>query len=415
MLKSSSGYSTPEGSFNDSAHHPENPTPISGTSAVKINPNWRTHPTRRIRRVSRAQETHALHLGRAIYRMPTLATTTSGQAHWLYTTHEWLRGLNIRNDARHNLMAITATVGFHADWHTKTTTSLTWGEIAHRTGLSRSTVARGLRRLHEHGWLARVAAGRSAEAKREAGWTGDDAFVNDAPVYLLTEPFDGPVDISDTPPTTSGYKESPARAREADAPTGAATRPNLSLVTAAGGRHTAPVPANPAGPLWPGHARARSKNERVQAALEMQDRSLPLRQISARHIASICRDFMLAGWTLVDVLHAVDNLPDGRPHGHIDHGTWVPYSGADGVSPARLGHWLRFRLNAWRDQQSGMPIESPSQRHIRQRETERSRQAAVARVYAERRAQHRANLADPSYNAARQAAMATIRSRSRRL
>lgn len=40
-----------------------------------------------------------------------------------------------------------------------------------------------------------------------------------------------------------------------------------------------------------------------------------------------------SGWTVQDLITALDTTPDGRAHGQLVAGQWVPYSGADGIPP----------------------------------------------------------------------------------
>src|SRR5699024_8172353 len=137
-----------------------------------------------------------------------------------------------------------------------------------------------------------VAAGRSAAAKKAGGWTGPEADENEAPVYALTIPLEAP-DINVTPPTSSGYKESPARARDTHTPHGAASRPRTQKALAASGEGNPANPASPAKPLWPSHAPAKRKDERVLASSALQAKIPVLRKLTDRHLASIFRDFFL--------------------------------------------------------------------------------------------------------------------------
>lgn len=398
-----SGYRTPEnGSTPGYAACPA-PT-VDGTAAVS--PTWRTRPAQRIRRVSRAQETSALHRGRAVLHMQ--ARLADSQREWLRGVDTYLETLPLRDDAKRHRRAIARMVGFNADWKTLTTTTLTWGTIAAQVGITRRSVARHLAALHADGWIGRVAAGRSAAAKLAAGWTGDEAQQNEAPVYVLTQPLDDE-DINVTPPTSSGQKGSPARAREEDTPDGAASRPTISHAPAASGGSPGNLPASPAKPLWPGHAPARRKDERLLAAAEIRHRIPALRKLTDRHIASVTRPFMLAGWTIRDLLTALDTLPDGRAAGHFVDGNWVPFSGAEGIPAARLGHWLRFRLAHWTDPTAGTPLEAPSHAAARRRRAADARRAAATRAREEVEQRRRALAADPEVQAAKAAAMQSIR------
>lgn len=410
MEELSSGYRTRKISATTTRAYPATHT-TEGTAALSptIDTAWRTNPAMRVRRPSRTQETSALHRGRALLHMQ--ATLATSQATWLRAVEEWINNLDIRSDGRENRRRLARILGFNADWKTLTTNALTWSTISERTGMSRATVARHLLALHEAGWIGRVAAGRSAAAKQAAGWRGDDAFLNDAPVYALTQPIaDTIVDTNETPPTVSGYKEFPARAREAETPTEAATRP--SPTKAAGGRPCT-VPANRTLPAWPGHVTPSSKDESVLAGREWARRVPALGKLSDKHLKFLAKDFFVAGWTVRDLITALDALPDGRAQGQFANGQWVPYSGADGIPAARLGHWVNWRLNAWRDS-AGAVLESPIQQRTRRAATAKREQEARRAAEADRQQQLREDRSTPEYQAAKQACLDQILSRPKR-
>ena len=339
------------------------------------------------------------------------ATLADSQSTWLRSVEAWINDLDMRSDGRENIRKIARIIGFHADWKTLTTNTLTWAIIMERTGMSRATVARHLHTLHEAGWIGRVAAGRSAAAKQAAGWTGDDAFLNDAPVYALTQPIDDDVvDINETPPTVSGYKEFPARARAEETPPGAASRP--SPTKAADGRPRT-VPADRTLPVWPSHKTTSSKDERVLAGRAWARLVPALNKLSDRHLAFLAKDFFVAGWTVRDLMTALDTRPNGWKQGQFVDGHWVPYSGADGIPAARLGHWVNWRLNAWRDS-AGAVLESPTQQRTRRAATAKREQEARRAAEAARRQQLRQDRSTREYHAAKQACLDQILSRSRR-
>lgn len=404
-LQSQTSTVTPTAGSTPADHRRTSWAPIP---AQHIRPDWRTNPTTRIRRPSRAQETSALHRGRALLHMQ--ARLADSQAQWLRDVDAHITDLPLRADAKQHRRTIARMIGFNADWHQLITRTLTWDTIAAHVGLTRRSVARHLRALHEAGFLGRVAAGRSAAAKQAAGWTGPEADHNDAPVYALTTPTPtDPVDTNVTPPTLSGHKEFPARARETKPPHRAAARHSINEAPAASGGSTTQHPAHRDLPAWPSHVPAKRKEERVQAGLALQARIPALRKLSAKHIAALTRVFMLSGWTVSDLHHALDTRPDGQPHGHFVNGAWTPYTGADGIPAARLGHWVRFRLAHWLDNHD-TPREAPSQHAARRRQAEAQRRAAQTRRRQEREAQRRANYADAEYQQAKAEALAFIRS-----
>lgn len=70
-------------------------------------------------------------------------------------------------------------------------------------------------------------------------------------------------------------------------------------------------------------------------------------------MASVVRDFLITGWTVADLQHALDFQPTGDP--------W-PYSGIPRSDSApRLRGWMRKRLAAWRTT-AGEPFRSRDQR-----------------------------------------------------
>lgn len=384
---------------------PEKTQSTEGTAALAIRPDWRTSPHMRVRRPSRTQETSALHRGRAVLRMQ--ATLATSQTTWLKAVDEWINDLDMRADGRENRRRVARLIGFNADWSTLTTNTLTWAAIAERTGITPRSVARHLEVLHEAGWIGRVAAGRSAAAKRAGGWKTDDAFLNDAPVYALTCPVDElAVDINVTPPTLRGYKEFPARAREAETPSRAASRPSLKAA------HRRPTidPANRQNPAWPNHVTPISKDERILAGSEWARRVPALGKLSAKHLAFLAKDFFAAGWTLSDLKIAFDFMPDGRAHGQLIGNRWVPYSGADGIHAARLGHWVNWRLNRWRDDH-GAVVESPTQERIRRAEARKRTHEIHRRGEEARRAENQRQMATHEGQDAKAKAMAQMTSR----
>lgn len=43
-----------------------------------------------------------------------------------------------------------------------------------------------------------------------------------------------------------------------------------------------------------------------------------------------------SGWTVQDLITALDITPDGRAHRQLVAGQWVTYSAADGIPPPQL-------------------------------------------------------------------------------
>jgi hypothetical protein len=232
--------------------------------------------------------------------------------------------------------------------------------------------------LRAHGYLSWVERGSTPDYRPGVLVSADRAVGevvgNRQPVYLLTVP-DLHRDETRTPSHEVGMCEAhPVRARED-------RNPRSSRVFTQ-------VP--------------RTRQERLEAGAELRRRSSsggqehrgvaqvlslhPLRRLTARHVAHICRPFFAADWTPCDVMHAIDHSPTGRPHWH----TSVVRSPA---------YWLRHRLEQWMVE--GQPTRSPRQRA----EAERAQLLATqrARRTQQEAAREQARPPNEAYRAARAA------------
>lgn len=419
-LKTSSGYRTPETESNGHAVEPDTtctpnidtaPPPsqsvLCTTEGMGADQSWRTNPDKRVRRASRAQEHSTLHRARSAAECDSVIATS--QRGWLKAVDQAIVDQDLRADGQRNRRAIARIIGLNAHWQTLTTTTLTWGRICTLTGLSRRCIAKHLLALWMTGWIGRVATGRSAYAKQAAGWTGEQATVNDAPVYALIEPAQVEyVDTKCTPPTSSGNISSPAHAR-GNHPECAASR--HSPLKAGKPRHEL-VPADRGHTAFSAYTTTTSKDERVRAAATWARLVPALRKLSARHLASIARPFLIAGWTVKDLIHACDHLSDGRAQGQFVDGRWVAYSGADGIPRSRLGHWLKWRLGHWTTE-TGAVEESPTQRATRKAEAARRREAAILQADSELRKANRAAMDDPAAQSTKRKCLEQMQNRSK--
>ncbi|WP_427136787.1 hypothetical protein [Pseudarthrobacter sp. S9] len=273
-----------------------------------------------------------------------------------------------------------------ADYDTMTTRP-GWEALITATGTSRTTVARVLRLLVAWGIVGRVAAGRQA---KYAAAGPDGERINEAAVYVLCTPSPlALVGKVGTPPALGGShlnkKElTHTRAREKNF-THDMAPPRLIVEGAAGGAGGAPTARPPWRPeiQWPAHRTPRRRIQRVAAAAEIRNRSFPLRCMTSKDVASSCRDFFLAGWTVADVRHALDWMPDG---------TQWPHSGApDTREPWRMRGWLRHRLGVWRTD-AGEPLRSRDQQAADRHAEQRRQQDAERRRVLERQAEGAARL-----------------------
>lgn len=254
-----------------------------------------------------------------------------------------------------------------------------WQRLQERYGFPSKSIANYFRRLRDWGVLAVVATGRTAEfTPKSSGRTE-----NEAAIYVLLETVEVQgVEKSSVPVPNRAVNNPPyARADEGSKPQIETASPLTSSKRAAQRREVNHQLLNRTGPLWDPNATtdARTKPERREAerlaSLELQFRSFPLQRISTAHVAAICRPFFRAGWTIKDILHAIDWRPNTDARYHHD--------GANGVD--NTGAWLKFRLGKWVRSDGGF-YRSPSQK----REAERVQRSAETRAAAERRERERA-------------------------
>ncbi len=93
------------------------------------------------------------------------------------------------------------------------------------------------------------------------------------------------------------------------------------------------------GPLWSRHITPKRKDERLRAAWAVKMSLLGAKNLSDHALASLLRPFHLAGWTISDILYALDHRPDG---------TLWPHSGMQGVKHTQ--GWMMYRLSPWIDE-----------------------------------------------------------------
>jgi len=316
-------------------------------------------PTRRPRR--RRRRDGPLSVARVI---PAGRSRAAGQRQWLAEVRAHPDTGPLRADAWRNLVAVAEGLAAYAGWTTMTTRP-TWAKLQERAGLSRRTVAKWLAWLRARELLAIVSGGTTSAFSPGVLLAGGDA---EASVYVLL--VASPVSLVADP--EQGFR-TPSRSPEVTSP--ARARGEI--------RNLQACPADRPGPVWPALQRPAGKQERRQAAEELQRRLPPLRRISAAYVAALCREHFLAGWTVSDVVHALDHGPGGAQHWHTADVRHVP-------------GWVRSRLDAWRTDPADprSPLRrSPGQ----QAEGERTRLLALARARAERAAAERAAASTPAH------------------
>lgn len=272
----------------------------------------------------------------------------------------------MRADTLRTVVEVATHLARAADWSSMTSRP-TWEALGERSGRSRSTVARVLAKLRAARLLGVVVTGRSAgftpmaldEGRAEAALY---VLAVPSPVSAVPGPSSGDEDDTPTAPL-SGEPKSPIRARTRGKKR--QTEPLRGQPVEAGQARPTPPTLCVVTTPWSRFATAKRRDERLAASFALK-RQLPvLRSLSDAKLASLLREFVVAGWTNDDLVYGLDHQVDGTP--------W-PHSGAHGVkNPAG---WLTHRLSAWRDDE---------------RTVRRSRSQRVAAADSERRARHRAD------------------------
>ncbi|TDD15478.1 hypothetical protein [Nonomuraea diastatica] len=254
-----------------------------------------------------------------------------GQQEFLRALREDPDVLDLRYDGYGNLLRVAQVITWTADWKTMCSRPTIAG-VVERTGLSKATVKRWVRWLREHGWLGVVEQGSTVRFRKgTSAGLDDDGLGNRAALWVICVPRDitpvpVPEDASDQaksvsePPSVSlpeRDKRDPTRTREA--PHGARPGPRIS-------------------PTWAMHESPRTKRDRLAACERLRQESGVLRRMTAWYLRWLLKAFLLAGWTVADVLHALDVRSDGS-------GWTYTWSSADELR--HIPGWVRNRLGAW--------------------------------------------------------------------
>lgn len=322
--------------------------------------------------------------------LPAGSTYVRCQGDWLKELRAHVEAAGLREDAQANLLKVAWLICLRASW-TDNTARVSWDEVAAAADLTRRSVARWIRWLRKHGWLGHIERGTVARWRTavENALYGDQAR---QPVYLLCAPSTArparQIAAEDVPAasTASATDEPfPVTDKVSQLSTGTTVTPTLPQESS----RKKSLHAREIRWQWTPKTRA----ERLRAAEQIQSRcgssvlevndatkggarrvvSSAIRELSARYLAHLARDFWLSGWTVKDVLHAVDHAPDGTRHA---------FSVEHVHSPAA---WFSYRLGLWRDT-AGEPVASITARRNQaaaERAAERSaRKAELARMNA---------------------------------
>lgn len=316
------------------------------------------------------------HIDTPSVRLDVLAAVPTGSA-IACTQGAFLRAFDehpdvvlLRAHGRENLRAVAWVVASMASW-ADLTARPTWPVVQERTGLSRRSVARWLRWLQDRGLLGVVESGTTPRFAPMA-LSKDDP--NRAAVYVLCVPeaVSAPVDLvsveeSGTPTLLVLEQEEDPYAGTRASRSGP-LRGQEELIEEKNQR-----------PAWPRTAAARSRADRLALVERLQAEAIALRSASTRELRHVLRPWLLAGWTVAQLLHALDHEPDGTTR------TWTT------AVRFPVG-WLRSRLAAWLDVEHGRPRSAPgeqarAEQQAQRNEQDKQRRAAKAEQVAVRDAE----------------------------
>ncbi|NYI40357.1 hypothetical protein [Demequina lutea] len=269
--------------------------------------------------------------------------------------------------------------------------------LAARLAVSVGTIKRYVGMLIRAGFLARIVAGRSADLAH----TNGSAL---RAVYVLSQPADSrpsasptgkilrAVEKVDTPRVNPRRGSLTLRAREASHPIPCTENMALGLfgrLSESSPRH---LPTQSVGP------RRRAREVRCEFAAALRHRAPDLRRCpsaSIRSIAATIKVFVDAGWSVDDLVHALDHTPTSRRSTALT---------ADIGQPVR---WMTWALRAWLDP-DGAPVASRAQRRTAETDARHKAAAETAARLGERAALRRHYAADPATRAAVATALTAV-------
>lgn len=285
----------------------------------------------------------------------------------------------VRSDYAETLGAIVTALADDAE--SGSTAAPTWAALAAAAGCVERTVGRWIAWLRKRRLLVTVEHGSTEQFRpRFMALEG-----NRAAVYLLTEPApqvdDHAVqpaagasgappgsgsDVGVIPPASprKRRREEPPRGRESGH-TGGDERPVDTLPPWGAAGKDAKDEERPQEQRQgryqraPGATRGEQRAADLAIAAALRRSALDLRSISDAAVRSVIRPLTGAGWTLADLIHAIDHEPNGARRWYTCAPTLpVRSPDVDGVQPlgrrerpaAPVGSpaaWLRWRLSPW--------------------------------------------------------------------
>lgn len=397
-----------QGSSARAAQESKGSNPINALDGGWVSVGFVPNPSvRKWRRASTAMERSRLLVAASVPEGCVLAPRVSV---WLEAVREVAEARGLRDV---QVVTVVRVARGLCDWvdGASRTTRVVNERVAELAGCCVRTVQRWLRRLEQWGLLGLVAGGRSARWAPLARSQDAEGRVvlerrNEAAVRSLVVP-EGMAAAAPALASSSSAGRGPVD-NEGPAEPGCGSRchpyPSLGILDprtrargGLGGKGLVPLrgaeaflgaAARPGGRVrgdrrraWWSPRRTRSTEEAVLGlARELQERLRVLRGCSDRYVMRVIRPFFGAGWSVGDLVAAVDRRPDGS--------LW-PHSGDRGVrEPAR---WLIHRLSAWLDDRGAPRLSwrqeraAAHERAMAEREARMvAREAEHARIAAQR-------------------------------
>lgn len=338
----------------------------SATDAAAVGSHHDITGPRRRRRVSRDHERSQLLVALA---MPAGTHRADRPGQWLKAVHMAIESELWCESKKRAVWTWALEVASHVDMRTMTT-RYTNAEVLRATGKRSVTTMKTYRLWAEsRGLLAEVAGGRKGvyaprrtNAKTDA--EGRTVYVNDAAIRVLIlkkEVYEALTRSARcgekmTPSPKLGFP-TPPRAREKTPhhktePLRGTTTESQRLAALRPGQWFA---ADHYRPWWSRTTTKSKDNEVVAQARLLAEYALVLRATTDHWIAHVIKPFSAVGWTVADMLYAIDHKPAGE--------RWRIAT----ASVKRPEHWLRYRLAHWTDE-CGRPLESVSQKAARAHE-----------------------------------------------
>jgi len=305
----------------------------------------------------------------------------TGQRHWLdaLARAAWVE--DVRVDGRRNVLALARALALSADWDTLETWP-GWDYLIEATGLSETSVQRWLQELRVRGWLVVIETGSTPATRPMVMATNDEAGFrvnvgdgNRRAVYALRIPL-SPAEaavwvaqrivdqaraevVRETAgqPASVEKKGRPSwdlsrreRSQEAGfAREGRAVdkRGRQAAVDPVGKDETSALRApsfdDEQREIW----RSKSPTSRFEmliAAAWLRRHVAIFGRLTRRGVRRLCAPLWAAGWSNLDVVHAVDHQPGAfDPRAGVPVGRSLP----EHADSRDVWRWLQARLRAW--------------------------------------------------------------------